>query len=180
MARVSAYQKQSKWQNEAGQTQWLFETVHTVQSDVDRHYLQTLCATSTGLTVYNCGKNLVYLVSWDGFPAQQLRRIDANVYDNDRYDSNLSPYHKLYIYSHVLSQHLASAPKEVGHKKCSSVNVQWMFNCWMFSKFLTECFWMFSSKKFFLLNVHSTSLVNVHSTFTWFGWSMVVNFYMVW
>ena len=55
--------------------------------------------------------------SWDGFPAFQLRRVDANVYDNDRYDTNMSPHHKLYLYQHVLSPKQAS-PKQDIITKC--------------------------------------------------------------
>ena len=51
--------------------------------------------------------------AWDGFPAFQLRRIDANVYDNDRYDTNMSPHQRLYLYQHVLSLALASSPKSI-------------------------------------------------------------------
>eukprot|EP00485_Elphidium_margaritaceum_P002516 CAMPEP_0202692720 /NCGR_PEP_ID=MMETSP1385-20130828/7028_1 /ASSEMBLY_ACC=CAM_ASM_000861 /TAXON_ID=933848 /ORGANISM="Elphidium margaritaceum" /LENGTH=806 /DNA_ID=CAMNT_0049348301 /DNA_START=27 /DNA_END=2450 /DNA_ORIENTATION=- len=53
------------------------------------------------------------LESWDGFPAYQLRRIDANVYDCDRYDTNLSAYQKLYLYQHVLSPKMASSPRDI-------------------------------------------------------------------
>ena len=54
-----------------------------------------------------------HLEGWDGFPQFQLRRIDANVYDNDRYDTNMSPYQRLYLYEHVLSLAMASSPKSI-------------------------------------------------------------------
>eukprot|EP00484_Ammonia_sp_Unknown_P021909 CAMPEP_0197031312 /NCGR_PEP_ID=MMETSP1384-20130603/10356_1 /TAXON_ID=29189 /ORGANISM="Ammonia sp." /LENGTH=798 /DNA_ID=CAMNT_0042460823 /DNA_START=9 /DNA_END=2405 /DNA_ORIENTATION=- len=54
-----------------------------------------------------------HLESWDGFPSYQLRRVDANVYDNDRYDTNLSPHQRLYLYEHVLSPNQASSPKDI-------------------------------------------------------------------
>jgi len=54
-----------------------------------------------------------HLEEWDGFPQFQLRRVDSNIYDNDRYDSNLSPFHTLYLYEHILSVSMASSPKEI-------------------------------------------------------------------
>ena len=54
-----------------------------------------------------------HLEGYDGFPQFQLRRVDANIYDNDRYDSDVSPHYQLYLYEHVLSLSMASSPKEI-------------------------------------------------------------------
>ena len=54
-----------------------------------------------------------HLESWDGFPQFQLRRVDYNVYDNDRYNTNMSPHQKLYVYQHTLSHKQASSPKDI-------------------------------------------------------------------
>eukprot|EP01084_Bolivina_argentea_P287672 493618_1 len=83
---------------------------YSISNDSFRSLLLTGCKRSPiGSRILS----LSHLESWDGFASQQLRRIDANAYDNDRYETNISPHHRLYMYEHTLSPAAASSPKEI-------------------------------------------------------------------
>lgn len=48
------------------------------------------------------------LEDWDGFPREALRRVNCNIYDNDRFVSNVSPYFKAYLYKHIVRPTMAT------------------------------------------------------------------------
>merc|ERR1719203_1097996 len=86
---------------------------YSISNDSFRSLLLTGCKRSP---INSRILSLHHLEIWDGFPEFQLRRVDANVYDSDRYDTNISPHQRLFLYQHVLSHSMASSPSDIRNR----------------------------------------------------------------